>query len=240
MNPSRSRTAVLVALALAVVLVVGVLVARAVRPDDVASPAASPPPSRSASPTPSPSPTAAEPTAPPSPTAAPTEAPAGSADDVVLGLGGSFGEELWQPEDLVLGNLTAALDPPDETVEGAGCADGTPRRVHRWGDFTVSVALEPLDPSGTVPGLEPVEPPFVDGWVLRGPSPALRTLEGLAIGDTVADVMAVYPDAYPSPAEPNAFEVFKGDFSNLWIETTSTEATGTVTAMVSGTDCAAG
>ena len=238
---TRPRTATLVALALVLVLVVGVLVGRALRSDDVASPGPSPSPTTTAEPQPTPSSTPSpEPTTTPGPSVPPADAPTGSPDDVVLGLGGSFADELWVAEDRVLADLTVALGAPEETVEAAGCTDGTPRRMHRWGDFTIAVSLELLDPSGTVPGLEPVEPPFVDGWALRGPSPALRTQDGLAVGDTVADVMALYPDGFPSPVEPDVWEVFRGDFSNLRVEMTSLEESGTVTAVVSGSDCAAG
>jgi hypothetical protein len=232
----RSRTAVLVALALLVVAVLGVLVGRAIGGGDDASPAPTPTPSvttvvagPSATPVPTPAPT-------PDPTTTP-EAPAGTPADVVLGLGGSVGsEELWRPEADVLAQLTAALGPPDASEE-VTCADGTPRRLHRWDDLEVSVSLAPLDPSGTVPGLEPVEPPFVDGWALRGPSPALRTTDGVGIGSTVADVLAAYPEASVLPSGAPAFEVFRGDFSNLDLETTSTDPDGTVTAMVSGSAC---
>lgn len=190
-------------------------------------------------PTMSPTPSTSRPTPSPDPTQPPaTEepGPSGATGDIDLGMGGSIGGELWRPEADALAALSSVLGPPDATEEVPRCRDGAPARLHRWDDFELRIALEAMDAGGTVPGLDPVEPPFVDGWTLRGPSPALRTGDGLSIGTSFVDALTLYPDAYPS-GEASTWEVFRGDYSVMTFTVTSADPSGSVTAIASGGSC---
>ena len=160
--------------------------------------------------------------------------------EVTLGLGGAIGETLWTPEEEAMRVLTDALGPPDVTREVPACrGDDQPARLRRWGDLLLSIRLEPLDLSETLGDAVPVEPPYVEGWTVLGPSPRVLTREGLQVGSTVGEMRGLYPEivVLEESADEAVWEVFLGDFSNLTVTTTGPDDDATVASMVSGAIC---
>ncbi len=131
----------------------------------------------------------------------PTDGPAPVDGDGILTGGGSVGGlPMFASEDEVVGFLTERIGTYDATYDVSCYSGALEGRQYRWGDFVVFISdrdLEWMAPDGTE---MTASAPYVGGWLIDarlGQRTGLRTIEGLALGDTVDTMMATYPGVAP-------------------------------------------
>ena len=163
---------------------------------------------------------------------------------VTLWGGGAIGDlGYFAPADYAITTLANELG-AYESTEQVSCSDGAITGVqYRWGDFVVFTGQEGFTydhPSGEA---VTVEAPYVGGWALMpgdGSRTGLRTAEGLGKDDSVADMLALYPDAYvagPGPDGTVDWEYFAGDMGGYVFSTTGEAPGDFVVSIRSGTVC---
>ena len=163
---------------------------------------------------------------------------------VTLWGGGAIGDlGHFAPEDSAITTLANELGAP-ESVDDVSCSDGVINgRQYRWGDFAVLVEEEGFTYEHPAGGTVTVEAPYVGGWMLTpgdGARTGLRTAEGLGKDDSVADLLAAYPDAYvvgPGLDGTVDWEYFGGDMSSYVFTTTGEAPDDFVVSIRSGTVC---
>ena len=173
----------------------------------------------------------------------PDEGPLVVGSSVTLWGGGAIGDYgYFAPADSVLTTLSNELG-AYESAEQASCSEGAVTGLrYRWGDFVVFVGEEGFTydhPSGET---VTVEAPFIDGWMLTpdGARTGLRTAEGLGKDDSVADLLALYPDAYvagPGGDGTVAWEYVAGDMGRYVFLTTGETPEDFVVGIRSGSVC---
>lgn len=176
------------------------------------------------------------------------EAPVDDGPSVVPGWvtlwgGGAIGDlGYFAPADDAITTLANELGAP-ESEEQVSCSDGAITGVqYRWGDFVVFVGEEGFTydhPSGET---VTVEAPYVGGWMLtpEGSRTGLRTAESLGKDDSVADLLALYPDAYVAGPDADgtvAWEYVAGDMGGYVFLTTGESPGDVVVGIRSGTAC---
>lgn len=151
-----------------------------------------------------------------------------------------FGDDATQ----VLGVLAASLGPPGAdsgpTVSAGehGTCPGDPVRIVTWGGLTVVATIDEQD------GRETFSSYRLDA---RGADPdefasGLLTAGGMAVGDTIAELEAIYGDdlevSYTEDRlEGPVFELRDQGVLVLWGPITSDDPDGTVTGVFSPVDC---
>jgi predicted nucleic acid-binding Zn ribbon protein len=200
----------------------------------------------------------AEPTtAPPATTLAPTTSspttavlipPQGEAipvDELRLEVSAIGPLDFGQPGDEVLGRLAASLDQPNEdsgaiTSDGAyGTCPSQQIRLVRWGPLVVVTTLDQSQ-TGTFVGYR------LDQSNLQqeesSPASGIRSLSGLALGDTVATLESIYEDLRTEfrdhPEVGTIYEILdSAGVVLLWGPVTSPEPDGTVRGIYAPDSC---
>jgi len=253
-----SRWAIPAILAVAVLVVYGLIAlgffdgTRTPAPSPQATPTTVPvttlPPTTVAAPTTVPAPTT---TAAPAPTTTTTEPPPAPGDFAPSGNPLDLSQlalkadaigplQIGAPISDVAGRLVASLGTPTATGyadESTGLCPGATGLWLRWGRLTV--LFDGDAQTGTFAGYRYEQLPDIPD------EPALATLSGLRLGDTVADVNRIY-SAYRieyGPIDGGAvmgFHLYGGDKLLLWGPVSSVEDSGTVLGIDSPPACPAG
>jgi hypothetical protein len=161
---------------------------------------------------------------------------------LVLQMGGTVGDlGLYPSAEVATEHLREVLGPPTAERTGAFCDQGGgPGRVLEWDNFTVYLIDDASSLSPDVPGLE-VSGPAMVGWSVSDWAPrrsGLRTAAGIGWGSTVAQVQQAYPgEEVQDRGIEWAFDIFRGDLSNLWITVGGPDPDERVVAMTSGFAC---
>jgi hypothetical protein len=200
----------------------------------------------------------AEPTtAPPATTLAPTTSspatalfipPQGEAipvDELRLEVSAIGPLDFGQPGDEVLGRLAASLDQPNEdsgaiTSDGAyGTCPSQQIRLVRWGPLVVVTTLDQSQ-TGTFVGYRLDQGHLQEGE--SSPASGIRSLSGLALGDTVATLESIYEDLgteFRDHAEVGTiYEILdSAGVVLLWGPVTSAQPDGTVRGIYAPDSC---
>ncbi|MGI8823657.1 MAG: hypothetical protein ACR2JP_10215 [Acidimicrobiia bacterium] len=139
-----------------------------------------------------------------------------------------------------LGRLVAALGQPDTATaidDGSlGLCPGEPGFSAAWGPFTALFTGDPE--TGTLAGYRLL------GQPAGHPTAALSTLSGLSVGDTIADLEAIYAGfeiGYEEVEQVLSFILVRSDgFTLLWGPVSSSDPDGTVLGIYSPRPCDAG